>query len=289
MARFSLRTVLAVDATTFVLGALTVTIAARRSGAGTPARSSLGSNLRQGIHYLRRTKSVRSLLWIATAVTFFSGTFQALFGPLVLSMAETTLFGGVQSVAATEMLISSVLIASLGRSGNRARALPASVAAMGLFFAVVGAGRTVAIVTAGAFCLFATLPLVNTILEVLFRTRIRNAFQGRIWSLISLLSQLGMLAGLAVAGYLADYIGAATGLGTGRAGALLVGVSGVGLLCCGIAIGWSGVIGTSIAQDSVQMRGSSEYGTVENQVEERLKKPAPRTHPVPAPEVSSSG
>ena len=60
--------------------------------------------------------------------------------------------------------------------------------------------------TASAFCLFFTLPFVNTSLEVLFRQNIANEIQGRAWSLISLISQTGMLVAFGVTGLLADNV-----------------------------------------------------------------------------------
>jgi hypothetical protein len=235
MARFSLRTVLAIDATTFVLGSVAVLIAAPEEAAKDPTQSGLMEDLMQGVRYLRLNADVRRLLRITTMITFCSGMLQALFAPLVLSMADTATFGRIQSIAASGMLASSLLVATLGRSKTYAGALPASVAAMGVFFVLLGVSPTTVIVTAVAFCLFATLPSVNTGLEVLFRGRVENALQGRLWSLISLLSQVGMLAALAIAGFLADLMGGYAGLTTGSASALLIVFSGLWLLVYGLS------------------------------------------------------
>jgi hypothetical protein len=100
-----------------------------------------------------------------------------------------------------------------------------------------------------AFCFFLTLPFVNTSLEVLFRRNIVNKMQGRIWSLISLISQIGMLLALSITGLLADQLfnplltdsgllaetfGCIIGTGAARGSGLMVILSGLFLVLCAI-------------------------------------------------------
>ncbi len=59
-------------------------------------------------------------------------------------------------------------------------------------------------ITIAAFVFFTTLPFVNTALEVLFRLAIDQQMQGRVWSIISCVSQLGLLLALALTGFCAD-------------------------------------------------------------------------------------
>jgi hypothetical protein len=90
--------------------------------------------------------------------------------------------------------------------------------------------------------LFSCLPFVNTSLDVLFRKSIDNVIQGRIWSLISMVSQLGMLLAFAVTGFLAEKIfnplllengplvhsiGKIIGTGTSRGSGLMIVVAGL--------------------------------------------------------------
>ena len=50
------------------------------------------------------------------------------------------------------------------------------------------------------------LPLANTVIDYLVRMNIDNELQGRVWGLISILSQLGYVIAYAIAGSLADYV-----------------------------------------------------------------------------------
>jgi hypothetical protein len=53
---------------------------------------------------------------------------------------------------------------------------------------------------------FSALPFINTSLEVLIRKNVENKVQGRVWSIVSLISQLGMIIAFSIAGILADKI-----------------------------------------------------------------------------------
>ena len=96
------------------------------------------------------------------------------------------------------------------------------------------------------------LPFVNTSLDVLVRRNAENYIQGRVWSIVSLISQLGMAISFGIAGYLADNIfnpllkptgalassvGTVIGTGAGRGIGLIYIVSGVFVIIVAIVIG----------------------------------------------------
>jgi hypothetical protein len=105
-------------------------------------------------------------------------------------------------------------------------------------------------VTVAGLLLFTTLPFINAGLEVLFRSRIDNEFQGRLWSLISLFTQLGLLTALATAGTVADRVLApllrSAAAPTGPAAAIIIS----GLLLAVVAAGVRHVGGTRPADGS---------------------------------------
>ena len=53
---------------------------------------------------------------------------------------------------------------------------------------------------------FCTLPFVNTSFDVLIRKNVDSEIQGRVWAIVSLVSQFGMVIAYSVSGILADYI-----------------------------------------------------------------------------------
>ena len=103
----------------------------------------------------------------------------------------------------------------------------------------------VLLVAVFGFLFFAALPFVNAPLDVLIRTNIDPSVQGRAWSLIGLISQLGFVASYALSGILADFVftpllvdggalagsvGKVIGTGSGRGIGFLIAIAGV-LLC----------------------------------------------------------
>jgi DHA3 family macrolide efflux protein-like MFS transporter len=122
----------------------------------------------------------------------------------------------------------------------------------GLFFALLGLSANIIIITLFGFLFFLVLPLVNTSLDVLVRTNVENSIQGRVWSMVSLISQLGMAISFGIAGYLADHIfnpllqpgglltstvGMIIGIGNGRGIGLIFMISGIFVAIIAILIG----------------------------------------------------
>ncbi len=247
LTRFSLPVVLLIDLMTFVVGAMTViliknmTIQHCHEG----QKESFRKDFIDGIRYIVRNEIVCHLLYFTTVVTFFTGILQVLFTPIVLSFTDTAMLGTIQSIAASGMLVSSLFIGMLSKSDHHGKILSWSLGAAGLFYLLIGTCTNTLLFTATAFCFFLTLPFVNTSLEVLFRQNIANEMQGRIWSLISLISQIGMLVALSSAGVLADNlfnplltdtgrladtVGSTIGTGSARGSGLMVIISGFSLV-----------------------------------------------------------
>lgn len=104
------------------------------------------------------------------------------------------------------MLVSSLFIGLLSNSDHQYKFLSWSLGVAGLFYLLIYSNTNTVLFTAITFCFFLTLPFVDTSLEVLFRQNIANEVQGRIWFLISLISQIGMLMALSITGVLADHL-----------------------------------------------------------------------------------
>lgn len=209
MMHLGITIVLWLDALTFIAAASAVMMvrrgelsATRPGGSATSALAQLG----EGLRAVFSSRLVFRLLCLTTAVMFLTGALQALFAPLVLGMSDAATFGTVQSVAAAGMLFSSLLIGLRGKTDGHWRMLRYGLAGAGVCYSFIGLSSTATLVTVAAFGFFFCLPFVNTSLEVLFRTNIHNDLQGRAWSMISLVSQSGMLVAFVLAGVAADHI-----------------------------------------------------------------------------------
>ena len=208
LTHFSLKSVLFLDLLTSCL-AVMILIISRRTMAFTPHKRDQTENvarqLMAGTRFLLDKPVLVKLLLLTTLVTFLAGVLQAVFTPLVLSLRDVSAAGAIQAIATSGMLLSSLAIGVMRKRSKQTLALPHSLGILGLFFMLIGVSTTAVFFTLASFCLFFTLPFINTNLEVLFRQNIVSEMQGRIWSLISMLSQLGMVVALGLAGVLADH------------------------------------------------------------------------------------
>jgi MFS family permease len=169
-------------------------------------RGGVWADLRFGVAFLARNRDVTVLVLLMTLVTFCMGSLQTLFTPMLLDLSSERTLGIVRSATAVGMVAASLAIGVLGTGHRHVRSIVTALAVGGAAVVLMGATTSVLLVAALAFVFFMTLPPLNTSVEVLARSSIPNATQGRVWGLIGLVSQLGYLVAYAVAGVLADAV-----------------------------------------------------------------------------------
>jgi hypothetical protein len=118
--------------------------------------------------------------------------------------------------------------------------------------ALIGTSTHIAFILTACILFFAALPFVNTCADVLIRVRIPNRAQGRVWGLISLLTQTGCVIAYATCGILADHvfepmmqekgiladsIGKVIGIGEGRGIGLMLIIAGVLMVVVALVLG----------------------------------------------------
>jgi MFS family permease len=164
------------------------------------------AEFKEGFKAFTENKGVVNLVLIIMMVLFFVGLLQSLLIPMLLNIAVTRDVGIAQSVSASGMIIGSLFIGVFGSKKNYVRMLSLSLFLAGIFFANIGLSNSIIYITSAGFFFFATLPFVNTSIEVMIRKNIDNSKQGRVWSIISMVTYLGSILAFAVAGFLADEI-----------------------------------------------------------------------------------
>lgn len=204
------------------------------------------------LQYLLSQKGVLWLVLLTSLVCFYIALFQALFGPMMLTITDSKTLGIALSLSASGMLVSSLFIGIYGIKKGKVFILSLSLAFAGLFYALVGFTTTVVLIITFCFLFFSTLPFVNTTLEVLIRRNIDNKKQGRVWSLIYAVSQVGYILAFASAGFLADHlfnplfypkgalsqtVGLIIGIGKGRGIGFLFILSGLFVLILALIMG----------------------------------------------------
>ena len=227
---------LAIDICTFFLTVVSAAVVRRSIGRKAPETATgFLASIREGWRILRARKGVLLLVLVSSAITLFMGMFQILAEPMMLSFTDAKTLGVAETVCASGMLVSGLVLGVRGIKGNFTGVMSASLALAGLMMIGFGSFENVLPICAFGFLFFAALPFANNSLDYLTRTHIPDAVQGRVWGLIGFLSQLGYVVAYAVSGVAADALGAWTGMGVGRGATLVIQVAG-GMMAV-IAIG----------------------------------------------------
>ncbi len=251
MKPFGLSVILWMDVSTFVFTVL-VTFLVRKDlrrkaadpsvHAGPDRKDSFFGDFREGVRTATGNRGIIGLTIVTCLVTFFMGFIQILSSPMVLAFESSEALGTIETVAAMGMLVSGIVIGVLRFRGHYVRILWVSLLAAGICMVVFGLRESLLVIGAGGFLFFASLPFANMALDYLVRTNIPNETQGRVWPLISLVSQFGYVVSYILCGVLADRVftpmmveggilassaGRVIGVGAGRGTALLVLAAGL--------------------------------------------------------------
>ncbi len=200
------------------------------------------ADLKEGFREFSKNRGIVNLVITTMIILFFVGLLQSLFVPMLLNLTTIKAVGIIQSISASGILIGSLFIGLFGNKNKHVKILSISLFLSGIFFANLGFSTNIILITLAGFMFFATLPFINTSIEVLIRRNIDNRKQGRVWSIISTITYLGSIIAFAVAGFLADKIfnplleldgllvetaGLIIGSGEGRGIALIFVISGL--------------------------------------------------------------
>ena len=201
--------------------------------------------LKEGWDAISKKRGVLVLVMMSSVLTFFLGFIETLSVPMILAFSDSVVVGTLETIVATGMLVSSVIIGILPIKKGFMKILSISLFCAGMFMAVFGLRENIVLLCISGFLFFAMMPFANTTLDFLVRTNIDNSVQGRAWSVIGLISQLGFIAAYTLSGVLADYVfapllvdggllassmGKIIGTGSGRGMGLLIIIAGI-LLC----------------------------------------------------------
>lgn len=228
---------LVIDIGTFALTVISAAIV--RKGIGSKEaekKEPLLSSIKEGWLILSHKKGVFILVWISSAITLFMGMFQILAEPLILSFEDAKTLGVAETICASGMLVSGVILGFKGIKGNFVRTLGTAFILAGLFMSGFGLFENIVLICIFGFLFFATLPFANNCLDYLMRTNIPDEAQGRAWGLIGFISQLGYIVAYAVSGTAADALGKIGNRGVGRGAAIVVIAAGILMSLTAVAI-----------------------------------------------------
>lgn len=260
MSLMDIRYVLFIDIITFVFSAIVVLWV--KFIVKTPKKSApiLNRSIEQshiigeiieGIKPIINNRGILVLVSLVSLLLFYVGLFQTLLTPLVLSFTNARSLGLAQSICGLGMLISSLVISIVERKRKNVFILGTSLSIMGIFFSLTGIFANIWAIIIPGFLFFITIPFINSSIDVLIRKNISNEKQGRVWSMISVITYIGAIIAYAVSGFLADKIfnplfmpnsllvdslGRIFGVGPGRGIAFMFFISGIFIVLISILI-----------------------------------------------------
>ncbi len=251
---FDIRVILLIDISTFFVTVLAVSFVRKSIQTIKPRQDNfdLFKELKEGFHYIIEDKGVTNLVILMSFMCFFIGFVQTLMIPMVLPIGSVKTVGFMESVSAIGMVVGSIVISILGIKKQYSKILMVSLIVCGVFMALIGTSTHMAFIVAASILFFATLPFVNTCADVMIRVSIPNEVQGRVWGLISLLTQMGCVIAYATCGFLADHvfepimqkngifamsIGSIIGTGEGRGIGLMLIVAGILMVVVALLLG----------------------------------------------------
>lgn len=211
----------------------------------------MAAEMKEGFHVIIGDKGVLSLVGIMTGVCFFLGFIQTLSGPMILAVSDEKTVGILESVCAVGMLVGSLWIGMAGIKKSYVKVLSTAGIAAGIAMAFAGVSTNILFTGTSIFLFFMALPFMNTCADVLIRVSIPNELQGRVWGMVSLLTQSGTVLAYALCGVLADFVfepmflpngilsnsvGKLIGTGQGRGIGFLLILSGAGMMIVAIVM-----------------------------------------------------
>ena len=219
---------LLIDVSTFFVTITTTFIVRRGIKAKQPTeKQSFWESMKEGWRAIHIEKGVFVLVLCSSLITLFLGTLQILVEPMILSFADSKVLGIVETLCASGMLVSGILLGGIGIKKEYGKVLQISFFMAGIFMIGMSIFENLVSISIFGFFFFATLPFCNNCMDYLCRTNIPDTLQGRAWGFIGFLSQLGYVIAYAVSGLAADGLGSLGGMGVGRGAAMMIGISGV--------------------------------------------------------------
>jgi MFS family permease len=255
----------------------------RREGARSTA--GLRRDLAYGWRFIAARPGLLGLLAFFCAVFFAHSLGSVLFTPLALSFTTAAGLGVVLSVGSVGGVVGGMLMSTWGGPRRRVAGALAAGCLTGASMMLAGARPSVAVMGAGFFGMFATMPILLGSLQVVWQTKTPLEAQGRVFAIRRMIPSAMALPAYLLAGPLADRVfepmlarggalsgsvGAVIGVGPGRGVGFLFVLAGLVPVAAALAV-WL----------------SPRVRNVEAELPEALSEPAPVREPrvVPEPEA----
>lgn len=222
---------LIIDICTFFLTVATTAVVKKNISIGNKnIESTFKEDMLVGFKTVSSNKGVLTLAVMAALMTFCIGTMQILAEPMVLAIQSSKVLGIVETICASGMLVTGIILGVRGMKKRFVLVLCTSLVGAGVFMFFFSLKENLFMIGCFGFAFFAMIPIATSSLDYLVRTNINNELQGRVWGLISFISQLGYVFSYAFCGVLADFYAKENSISVGRGSAAIIRMAGIALI-----------------------------------------------------------
>ena len=168
---------------------------------------SFWDDTRLGWSFLLSHKGLLALSIFFIPVNFLLNFPTVLLGPLILSISTTTVYGSIQTISATGMVIGSLLMGIRGNEiKNRTRSIIAYVSFSALGMILLGLQPRVIWICLGYLIVLFCVPFISGINQWIFQDKVNPDLQGRVFAFRTLLSRSLLPVAYLSAGIFADKV-----------------------------------------------------------------------------------
>ena len=232
-----IKLLLIIDICTFVITVISTAVVKKGIEAKQSEKEiSFLESMKEGWKAVHSRDGIFLLIMVSAVLTLFLGVFQILAEPLILSFSDSKTLGIAETICASGMLVSSLILGIRGIKKNYVKVLAISLAMAGLFMVGFGIWENVIVISVFGFMFFMMLPFANNCLDYLVRTNIPDELQGRAWGFIGFLSQMGYVVAYGGGGIAADFMAKLLNTNVGRGAGVVITGSGICLMITAVAM-----------------------------------------------------
>ncbi|MGN6672716.1 MAG: MFS transporter [Thermomicrobiales bacterium] len=209
IAALGARTVLWLDAATFLCSALAIGAFVPRITAACPQAGRYLDDLREGLRYLRRDRLMTAIAVIVAITNLLDTPFAAIVLPFwtKATQGSTVPLGLLLAVGGGGSLLGALVYGAVGHRLPRRKTFVGAFVVAGLPFWVLAAGPTLIVLLVARLLGGLASGPINPILATAEQERIPVALRGRVFGLITAIAYMAIPLGLLVTGFLLDRIG----------------------------------------------------------------------------------
>jgi len=202
--------VIAIDFATYFFAVLTLLFvripSPERSKAGEEGQGSIWKEAVFGWTYIRARAGLLGLLLVFAATNFFSGMVYPLIMPMLMDMTTTDMLGYLVSIVGVGMLVGTLVMSAWGGPKRRIHGVLGFLMISGFFTSMLGISPLLWVITAAAFALLFTFPIINGSSQAIWQSKVDADVQGRVFAVRRMIAWSAQPLAYIVAGPLVDRV-----------------------------------------------------------------------------------